>query len=244
MVNFLINVRMEGEMKRTLLTIFILLLFNNAPEASTSSFFDSCASLSLTGPDADTGAEYFIDASGKVNSGYSYYSWFYMDGLYQSYNYSFFTTSFTRRYGPFTGPHTFKIVIQGGGAMNLCKRSVELSVAPRKKEPKEMAADLCAAIGSLPDSAFKNNPVQRKNTFCEKTSEVVQLIEYAEGSTDPVVQDQFYQEAIEKLQNDMGAKMDSFKSGEKNNDWITDEKAQEPIYKDIQVLIKELQDLQ
>lgn len=238
-------VKRRPTMKKYLLfTVLTVLLLSANSSAGTADFSDTCATLSLTGPDADPGEGYSIEATGKVNSGYSYYAWFYIDGVYNSYSYSFFSTSFTRKYGPFTGPHTFKVTIQGGGAMNLCKRSVELTVAPKKKDPKEMAADICTAIGSLPDSSFKNNPSQRKNAFCEKTDEVIQLIEYAVNSTDPVVQDQFYQDAIEKLQNDIGAKMDSFTGGEKNNDWVTDEKAQEPVYGNVQKLIKELQDLQ
>lgn len=236
---------MEAPMKRFLLFTFLsVLLLSTSSNATTANFSDTCASLSLTGPDSEPGDGYFIDASGKVNSGYSYYAWLYVDGVYNSYSNSFFSTSFTKRYGPFTAPHTFKLIIQGGGAMNLCKRSVELTVAPKKKDPREMAADICTAIGSLPDSSFKNNPSQRKNAFCEKTDEVIELIEYATNSTDPVVQDQFYQDAIDKLQNDIGAKMDSYAGGEKNNDWVTDEKVQEPIYRDVQKLIKELQELQ
>ncbi len=232
-------------MKRFLLFTFLsVLLLSPSSNATTANFSDTCASLSLTGPDSDPGDGYFIDASGKVNSGYSYYAWFYVDGVYNSYSYSFFSTSITKRYGPFTGPHTFRLIIQGGSGTDLCKRAVELTVALKKKDPKEMAADICTAIGSVPDSSFKNNPSQRKNAFCEKTDEVIQLIEDAANSTDPVVQDQFYQDAIEKLQNDIGTKMDSYAGGEKNNDWVTDEKAQEPIYKDVQKLIKELQELQ
>lgn len=230
--------------KYLLFTILAFLLLNSNSNATTATFSDTCANLSLTGPDEDPGNGYFIDASGKVNSGYSYYAWFYVDGQYHSYSNSFFSTSFTKRYGPFTGPHTFKLTIQGGGAVNLCKRSVELTVAPKKKDPKEMAADICTVISSLPDGSFKNNPSQRKNAFCEMTDEVIQLIQYAEGSTDPVVQDQFYQDAINKLQSDIGAKMDSFAGGDTKNDWITDEKVQEPIYGDVQKLVKELQDLQ
>jgi len=232
-------------MKKYLLFTFLaVLLLNSNSSATTATYSDTCANLSLTGPDADPGYGYFIDASGKINSGYSYYAWFYVDGVYTSYTSSFFSTSFTKKYGPFTGLHTFKLTAQGGGSMNLCKRSVELTVAPKKKDPKEMAADICSAIGSLPDSAFKNNPSQRKNAFCEKAEEIIQLIYNAEGSTDPVVQDQFYQDAIDKLQNDIGAKMDSYEGGEKNNDWVTDEKSQESVYPNVQELIKELQDLQ
>lgn len=230
--------------KYLLFTVLTVLLLSANSSAGTANFSDACATMSLTGPDADTGEGYFIEATGKVNSGYSHYVWFYVDGQFNNYSYSFFSTSFNKKYGPFTDPHTFKITVQGGSAMNLCKRSVELTVAPRKKDPKEMAADICTAIGSLSDSSFKNNPSQRKNAFCEKTSEVIQLIEYAANSTDPVVQDQFYQDAIEKLQNDIGAKMDSFTGGEKNNDWVTDEKTQEPLYGSVHKLIKELQELQ
>ena len=226
------------------LTCLAALLVATNVHALTSTTSDTCANLSLTGPDTDPGDGYFIDASGKVNSGYGYYAWFYIDGVYNSYSYSFSSTSFTKRYGPFTGPHTFKVTTQGGNMKNLCKSSVELKVTPKKKDPKEMAADICATIGSLPDASFKNNPAQRKNAFCEKTEEVVQLIQDAEASTDPVVQDQYYQEAINKLQNDIGAKMDSYAGGDKGNDWINDEIAQAAVYPAVQKLVKELQDLQ
>jgi len=493
-------------MMRCILIAFITILsLNSHSNAATTTYSDSCATLSLTGPDTDPGNGYIISASGKVNSGYSYYAWFYVDGVYTSYSNSFFSTSFAKDFGPFTGPHTYKMTIQGGGSMNLCKRSVELTVAPPKKDlsvsigavttptnvsvqtisgsmdsgaivsvttdstasagtiiyptpttwnctisglvegsnvitatasdpfgnngtvaatilyditaptvsidtlttptnkgsqtisgtaengsaitltantgayfgainyttptawnstiyglvegvnaitatardaagnkataaagiiydvtaptvsinpvatpadlnaqtlsgavesgaavtllantalsfgaidyptpltwecpvirlaegpniitavakdaagniataaaaityvvsPKEVAANICATIRSAPDNAFKNNPLQRKNALCEKTDEVIELIRDAENSTDNVVQQQFYQDAVEKLSNDIGAKMDGFAGGDPKNDWITDKQAQTPIYRTVQKLIKELQD--
>lgn len=577
-----------------LVVLSVTLLISNA-YALTSIYSDSCATLSLTGPDADPGYGYFIDASGKVNSGYSYYAWFYVDGVYTSYASSFFSTSFTKKYGPFIGPHTYKLTIQGGSSVNLCKRSVELTVASPKKDisvsigavttptssstqtisgsvdsgaivtvmtdtaasagtvnyptpttwsctisglaegvnritvtakdavgntgtaatsityddtapavsidsvrtptndniqtisgtregdasisvttnttafagtvnyptsttwnctvsgfvegtntitvtardyagntatavagviydtavptvsidtittptnkssqtingtvesgaavtltantnvsfgavnyptattwscainglaeganmitvaardaagntatavtsiiydvtaptvsidavttpasvntqaisgtvesgasvtltantaasfgavnyptpetwdctvsglvegsniitaaakdaagntatstatisyvvpPKEAAANICDSIKSIQDNAFKNNPPQRKNALCEKTDEVIELIRNAENSTDPTVQDQFYQEAIEKLRNDIGAKMDGYSGGDSKNDWITGKEAQVPIYRAVQKLMNDLQDLQ
>lgn len=317
--------------KYLLFTLLTFILLNSNSSATTATFSDTCATLSLAGPDADPDYGYFIDASGKVNSGYSYYAWFYIDGVYTSYSNSFFSTSFTKKYGPFTGPHTYKLTIQGGSSVNLCKRSVELTVASPKKgisvsigavttptnsntqtisgsmdsgaivtvmtdtaasagtvsyptpttwsctisglaegingitvtakdaagnaatataaisyvvPPKEAAANICDSIKSIQDNAFKNNPPQRKNVLCEKTDEVIELIRDAENSTDPIVQDQFYQEAIEKLRNDIGAKMDGYSGGDSKNDWITGKEAQVPIYRAVQKLMNDLQDLQ
>ena len=106
-----------------------------------------------------------------------------------------------------------------------------------------MAADICAAINALSDSAFKNNPSQRKNAFCNKTDEVMRLIESADGSTDPTAKKQYYQEAINILQNDIGAKMDGYSGGDSKDDWITDKDAQTSVYPKVQQLVGELVNL-
>jgi hypothetical protein len=230
-------------MKRYLFFAFLaVLLLSVNSNAATVSLSDNCATLSLTGPDTDPGYNYHIEASGRNNLGNWYYAWFYVDGKFYASNSSFITNSFTTKYGPFTGPHTFKLTVKGGvGGMNWCTRSVELTV---KKDLKKMAADICTAIESLPGSAFKNNPDQRKNAFCQKIAEVIQLIESAEASTDPAIRNQYYQEAIDKLQNDIGAKMDSHAGGDPKDDWITDEYYQRPIYENVQQLAGELLNLQ
>lgn len=123
--------------------------------------------------------------------------------------------------------------------MNWDSRSVELKV---KKDLKKMAADICEAIKDLPDGAFKNNPSQRKNALCNKTDEVIQLIESAEANTDPTVKKQYYQEAINKLQTDIGAKMDGYSGGDPKDDWIS-EQYQPPIHQKVQQLVGELVNL-
>lgn len=118
-------------MKRVLSLAFIAVLTLIAySHASTKTYSDSCSTLSLVRPDTGSGDEYFIEASGKANSGYSYYAWFYIDGSHAGTSNSFSNASFSERYGPFKGPHTYKLTIQVGGSMNLCKSSVELTVAP------------------------------------------------------------------------------------------------------------------
>jgi hypothetical protein len=72
-------------------------------------------------------------------------------------------------------------------------------------------------ILNLDDSAFSNNPANRKNALGNKLDAVQQMID-----------DGNYEEAIDKLQNDILAKMDGGK-----NDWITDPSAQA----ELQVLI-------
>ena len=67
----------------------------------------------------------------------------------------------------------------------------------------------------MPDEAFKNNPEQRKNALWNKLNEVWSKIDNQE-----------YQEAINKLQNDVRAKADGDKKAE---DWIIVPEAQQEI---------------
>lgn len=62
-------------------------------------------------------------------------------------------------------------------------------------------------IQGLPNSAFKNNPQQRKNALKNKLEEVFRKIENQE-----------YQEAIQKLQNDIKAKADGTVDGNSKDD--------------------------
>jgi hypothetical protein len=88
------------------------------------------------------------------------------------------------------------------------------------------------SIQDLPDDAFKTNPDKRKNAFSEKLGEVLELID-AEA----------YQEAIDKLQNDIRAKADGYVDGNPKNDWITDPEAQEEICTIIDDLVAYLETL-
>jgi Tol biopolymer transport system component len=87
-------------------------------------------------------------------------------------------------------------------------------------------------IQDLPDDAFKINPDQRKNALSEKLDEVNGLIEAGE-----------YQEAIEKLQNDIRAKADGHVDGNPVNDWITDPDEQQELCMMIDYLIAYLETL-
>lgn len=87
-------------------------------------------------------------------------------------------------------------------------------------------------IQDLPEYAFKNKPDQRKNTYSNKLDAVIKLI--AAG---------VYQDAINKLHNDLRAKGDGSIDGSTKNDWITDPEAQEEICKMIDDLIAYLETL-
>jgi len=220
----------------------VLLLSANA-SALTSSFSDTCATLSLTGPSIDPGSPYYIEASGRNNLGSFHNASLYIDEHYSGYSSSsVFDPSFTQNFGTFTGAHTFKLTILCGPIHDLNWRFVELTVA--RKDLKKMAADICTAIKDLPGGAFKNNPEQRKNAFCNKTDEVIRLIESAEASTEPTAKKQYYQEAIDKLLNDIGAKMDGYLvGGDPKDDWITNEATQLDLYPRVQQLVGELVNL-
>jgi len=84
-------------------------------------------------------------------------------------------------------------------------------------------------IQNLPESAFKNNPNQRKNALKNKIEEVFVKIENHE-----------YSEAINKLQNDIRAKADGDRTAE---DWVINSEAQKEICKMIDELIAFLRGL-
>jgi len=89
-------------------------------------------------------------------------------------------------------------------------------------------SDIDNYIQGLPEGCFKNNPDQRKNALYNKLTEVQALIDAGE-----------YQEAIDKLTNDIKPKMD----GEGSNDWITCTGAQDYLIILIDALIEYLEGL-
>ena len=74
----------------------------------------------------------------------------------------------------------------------------------------EMVGDLRGYINALPDDAFAKNSDQRKNALSNKLDAVSKKIESCEGD-----------EAKNKLQHDIRAKMDVSLGGSPKNDWIT-----------------------
>ncbi|MBN2463579.1 MAG: SBBP repeat-containing protein [Dehalococcoidia bacterium] len=89
--------------------------------------------------------------------------------------------------------------------------------------PERTIKSLNDYIQGLPDGAFKNNPEQRKNALWNKLNEVWTKIDNQE-----------YQEAINKLQNDVRAKADGDKKAE---DWIVAPEAQREICRMVDELI-------
>jgi hypothetical protein len=75
--------------------------------------------------------------------------------------------------------------------------------------------DLDDYIQNLSDDAFKGNPNQRKKALGNKIDAVRHMLEIYE-----------YQEAIDKLHNDIRAKADGFIDGNPKNDWIINPIAQ------------------
>ena len=75
-------------------------------------------------------------------------------------------------------------------------------------------------IGTDNPDAFKNNPEQRANAFMNKIDAIIESLTVADMETDPTVQDELYNEAIDKLENDIRAKMDGCLGGNDKNDWI------------------------
>jgi len=86
------------------------------------------------------------------------------------------------------------------------------------------------SIQNLPEDAFKNNSARRKNAFSSKLDAVVKLINAGA-----------YQNAIDKIQSDIRAKVDGYVEGNPKNDWIIDQGAQEKLCTMIDGLIAYLE---
>ncbi|MBE9537329.1 MAG: hypothetical protein IMF07_09125 [Proteobacteria bacterium] len=232
-----------------LLTLFLilssLLVLSATPAsyADTARVEDDCASMTISSSDPDTNGAYYIDMEGVVLDSYYYFAAIFLDGSLMDHDSSFFSTSFSASYGPYSDEHTFRLEMRGHGAKDICVSSLELKASGGKKDPVEMSNNICTAIKELDAEAFKNNPIQRKNALCNKLSEVASLADYAEDSSDPIIKSQFYVDAIEKLSKDIGAKMDSNYGGQAKNDWITSSDAQSELFPMVEELRTTLQDL-
>lgn len=91
--------------------------------------------------------------------------------------------------------------------------------------------DIHDYIQNLPDTAFKNNPDNRREALKNKLDTIMHAIE-----------DGDYQGATSKLVS-LRAKMDGTVDGDPNNDWITDPTAQQDLTAMIDALIGYLQTL-
>jgi len=96
--------------------------------------------------------------------------------------------------------------------------------------PGQGIQSLDAYIQGLPAGAFEKNAKQRKNALHNKLEAVIDLIDAGE-----------YQQAIDKLQDDIRAKADGSLGGNPNNDWITDPTAQQEICAMIDDIVANLQ---
>jgi hypothetical protein len=72
-------------------------------------------------------------------------------------------------------------------------------------------ASLCLLIESMPDAAFKHPAPQRKQALCDKLSEAAAQIHSGSGAG-----------AVQRLENDIQARMDGSLGGTAEDDWIID----------------------
>lgn len=230
-------------LKSTLTTVSIIfsLTFAGSLAAETAKVDTGCATLTITSSETDTDGQYYIDLDGTIINGRYYMAYFFMDNKLIDSRSSFWGNRYSAKKGPFSGEHLFKLDMKGGTSHGICRAALELT-AGAVKDPIELSAKLCSEIKALPGSAFKNNPDQRKNALCDKLEEVATLVDYGANSTDPVIQGQFYVDAIEKLTKDIGDKMDGSYGGNFKNDWINDKATQSTIYpkvEDIKAIIED-----
>lgn len=227
------------------LILFTLSMLSPAPanSADTATFEDACAKMTITSSDPDINGDYFVDIEGVMIDSYYYFAAIFLDDNLMDEDFDFLSNSFSASYGPYSDEHTFRLEMKGRGAMNICMPSLELTASGGKKDPVLMSGDICTAIKELDGEAFRNNPKQRKNTLCSKLSEVASLAEYAEDSSDVIIKNQFYVDAIEKLTKDIGYKMDGSQGGQSKDDWITSSDAQSGLFPMVEELRNTLQDL-
>lgn len=98
--------------------------------------------------------------------------------------------------------------------------------------PQDPIDSIIDSIGNFPDDAFKSPADARRNALYNKLDAVLIMIEQG-----------LYQDAIDKLQNDIWPKMDGSLGGNPNNDWITDPDAQQELADIINPLVIYLQTL-
>ena len=93
-------------------------------------------------------------------------------------------------------------------------------------------------IQELPEEAFESNAEQLQNALYEK------LIENEEGDAVlQLIEAGLYEEALEKLLNDIRPKCDGSVGGNPHNDWITDPEVQAELLAMIDALIEYLETL-
>ena len=109
--------------------------------------------------------------------------------------------------------------------------------------PEEKLLDLEALITGLPEGSFKNNASNRKNAFSNKIYAIIESLAVADMETDPAVQDELYDEAIDKLENDIRAKMDGCGLSADKNDWIIECTAQGDLNLLIDEIVADIVDL-
>jgi PKD repeat protein len=93
-------------------------------------------------------------------------------------------------------------------------------------------------IQDIPDDAFDNNADQHQNALYEK------LIENTDGDAVlQLIEAGLYEEALEKLRNDIRTKCDGSVGGNPSNDWVTDPDVQKELLAMIDALIEYLETL-
>ncbi|MEJ2634795.1 MAG: FlgD immunoglobulin-like domain containing protein [Calditrichia bacterium] len=138
---------------------------------------------------------------------------------------------------PFPESGSYKIIINASkpepssGQRKLISRSVH-SLYIYDLPSSDAVNEIRNVIFGLDNSYFKQPASNRKIAFSNKLDEVLFLIE-----------DGNYDEAIDKLENDVLAKMDAFYGGSPGNDWIITEPGQHAIYPLVRNLIVSLQTL-
>ena len=106
-----------------------------------------------------------------------------------------------------------------------------------------MLKEVESIISDLPENVFKNNASQRITALNNKIEAIIEILSVAESETDPAIQDELYLEAIDKLENDIMAKMDGCYGGNLRNDWITDCATQAELFLMIGNIIDEIADI-
>ena len=98
-------------------------------------------------------------------------------------------------------------------------------------DPLQLMADLKTFTQGLPVSALKNSNAKLVNALVNKLDASLSQVEAALEETDPAVQDQLLQEALDKIHHDILAKTDGCGTagGPDSNDWIIDCAAQTEI---------------
>jgi len=134
-------------------------------------------------------------------------------------------------YADVAGLYVISLIVNDG-TVDSAPENVQVMVVEVSDAAIDLLGALIDTVNELPSSAWKNDSLQK--AFTNKLLAVIDLVNQNE-----------YQQAMDKLLNDVLPKTDGYATGgaADKTDWITDTAAQDGVYGEVQTLLELLKRL-